>query len=191
MTWPSMAGSSPTKTARQSCWAFVRPPPTRGLYVFTESSPDTWSELQRIPNPDAKASLRFGHGLASDLTSSRFVVGAPYHDDGATDGFGNPLWGKLYFYVLSGGSYTVEDTVTATKPVYGGGGGGLGDFVSMDGAGLWSWPGTTTTPIPSSASERWTATRAAVLRGHSSTARARRRRHQLFRDLEPRPHAHG
>lgn len=104
------------------------------VYVFTESSPDTWSELQRIPNPDAKASY-FGHGLASDLTSSRFVVGAPYHDDGATDGFGNPLWGKLYFYVLSGGSYTVEDTVTATKPVYGGGGGGLGDFVSMDGAG--------------------------------------------------------
>lgn len=104
------------------------------VYVFTEASPNTWSEFQRIPNPDAQVSY-FGHGIASDLTTNRFVVGAPYHDDGATDGFGNPLWGKLYFYVLSGGSYTAEDTITATKPVYGGGGGGLGDFVSMDGNG--------------------------------------------------------
>ncbi len=103
------------------------------VYVFHESATDTWAELQRIPNPTGTADF-FGCSIACDDSGDRFVVGAANYDTGTFDSFFNPIYGRLYFYHLSG-TYTIETTLDATHGVWLGAPPGLGDFVAMSGDG--------------------------------------------------------
>lgn len=103
------------------------------VYVFHESAADTWAELQRIPNPTGTADF-FGYSIACDDSGDRFVVGAASYNPGTFDGLGNPVYGRLYFYHLSG-TYTAETTLDATHGAWSGAAPGLGDFVGMSGDG--------------------------------------------------------
>lgn len=103
------------------------------VYVYSETTTNTWSVLQRIANPTGTADA-FGYSLACDDSGDRFVVGAPFYDPGTFDGSGNPQRGKLYWYVLSAGSYSVEDSHVATHGDIGGS--GLGVFAAMSGDGF-------------------------------------------------------
>lgn len=104
------------------------------VYVFHESAANTWAELQRIANPTGTAD-RFGYSIACDDSGDRFVVGAAGYDTGTFDPiYGNPVYGRLYFYHLSG-TYTTETTLDATHGMWSGGPPGLGDFVAMSGDG--------------------------------------------------------
>ena len=95
-------------------------------YVFEETSPDTWAQIQRITNPTGTADY-FGWALACDLPGDRIAIGAPAWFDGT-------YRGKVHIYLLSGGSYSLEQTITSTY-VYNTGGTGLGHFVALSGDG--------------------------------------------------------
>lgn len=96
------------------------------VYVFDETSADTWTQYQRIAPPSSGAADNFGAAVDITNDGSRIVVGEPGYFDGVQ------AFGRAHVYLDSGSTFSLEATMTDASE---NGFGSLGQGVRISGAG--------------------------------------------------------
>ncbi|RTL07296.1 MAG: hypothetical protein EKK62_11670, partial [Acidimicrobiia bacterium] len=76
------------------------------VYVFDETSADTWTQYQRIAPPSSGAADNFGAAVDITNDGSRIVVGEPGYFDGVQ------AFGRAHVYLDSGSTFSLEATMT-------------------------------------------------------------------------------
>lgn len=97
------------------------------VYVFDETSTDTWTQYQRLAPPAAGGADRFGTSVALTNDGSRLLVGEPTYFDGVQG------LGRAHVYLDSGSSFGLEQTLADTTE---NGFGGMGSGVALSGDGM-------------------------------------------------------
>lgn len=96
------------------------------IYVFDESTADTWTQYQRIAPPSSGAAGKFGAAVDVTNDGSRGLIGERGYFDGV-QGFG-----RAHVYLDSGSSFSLEATLPDTSE---NGFGNLGAGVCISGNG--------------------------------------------------------
>lgn len=96
------------------------------VYVFDETSTDTWTQYQRLAPPAAGGGDRFGASVALTNDGARLLVGEIGYFDGVQ---GN---GRAHVYLDGGSSYSLEQTLPDTTE---NGFGSMGSGVALSGDG--------------------------------------------------------
>lgn len=121
------------------------------VYVFDETSTDTWTQYQRIAPPSAGAGGKFGSDVDVTNDGSRGLIGERGYFDGVQ---GN---GRAHVYLDGGSSFTLEATLADTSE---NGFGSLGAGVCISGNGAVAALGNPSVLSPGSvgvgAIETWT-----------------------------------
>ena len=121
------------------------------VYVFDETSTDTWTQYQRIAPPASGGADNFGADVDITDDGSRGLIGEPGYYDGV-QGFG-----RAHVYLDSGSSFSLEATLADTSE---NGFGGLGSGVCISGNGAVAALGNPSVLSPSFAGvgaiETWT-----------------------------------
>lgn len=75
------------------------------VYVFDETSPDTWTQYQRISPPSSGAAGQFGADVDITNDGSRIIVGEQAYYDGVQG------LGRAHVYLDSGSAFALEQTL--------------------------------------------------------------------------------
>lgn len=96
------------------------------VYVFDETSTDTWTQYQRISPPTGSAAGQFGADVDIANDGSRIVVGEQAYYDGVQG------LGRAHVYLDGGSSFSLEQTLADTSE---NGFGSLGSAARISGDG--------------------------------------------------------
>jgi hypothetical protein len=111
-------------------------------YVFTRSG-STWSQQQKISNP-GNSLVGFSTSIALSGDGTRVAIGNPEETVSSQSGAG-----EVYVYLESGGTWSLEETVTDSVPISGG---KFGRNLAIDNTGSVLLIGSESTSFESSGS---------------------------------------